>query len=47
VKAPDWYILYAAQNLNVYLNTLHEFAGEAISLTQSQHLNLVAIVVFD
>ncbi|PLW45988.1 hypothetical protein PCASD_03516 [Puccinia coronata f. sp. avenae] len=35
VKAPDWYILYAAQNLNVYLNTLHEFAGEAISLTQN------------
>ncbi|POV98408.1 hypothetical protein PSHT_14023 [Puccinia striiformis] len=35
VKAPDWYILYATQNLNVYLNTLHQVAGEAISLTQN------------
>jgi len=35
VKAPDWYILYAAQNLNIYLNTLHQAAAEAISLTQN------------
>ncbi|KAA1118712.1 hypothetical protein PGT21_002927 [Puccinia graminis f. sp. tritici] len=35
VKAPDWYILYATQNLNIYLNTLHQVAGEAISLTQN------------
>ncbi|KNZ61222.1 hypothetical protein VP01_1434g2 [Puccinia sorghi] len=35
VKAPDWYILYAAQNLNIYLNALHQAAAEAISLTQS------------
>ncbi|MBW0516436.1 hypothetical protein O181_056151 [Austropuccinia psidii MF-1] len=35
VAAPDWYILYAAQHLNTYLNTLYDTAGEAISFSQS------------
>lgn len=34
VKAPDWYILYATQNANTYLNTLYEVTGEALSFTQ-------------
>ncbi|CAH7671621.1 expressed protein [Phakopsora pachyrhizi] len=35
VTAPDWYILYATQRLNIYFNTIYQATQDAIIFTQS------------